>query len=80
MLDALLASDSVGPWREDADAGRVRAEQVAASMSEPSEAVQARVYCASSSSSSSSDSFELTHLVCQGQLECVRLCGVCGGR
>ncbi len=53
MLDALLASDSVGPWREDADAGRVRAEQVAASMSKPSESVQPRVYCSSSSSSSS---------------------------
>lgn len=71
LLDSLGSSSSAaGPWHEDVDAGRARAEQVATSMSEPSEAVKARVYRASLSGRP--DCFELTHLKCQDQLECVR--------
>jgi hypothetical protein len=76
-----LLNAATGPWHEDADEGRRRTKQVAASGSDYGDSV-ARVYRASSPSAeplSETDRFELTFLQCPGfaaHFECVS-CSVC---
>jgi hypothetical protein len=70
-----LLNAATGPWHEDADEGRRRTEQVAASGGDYGDSV-VRVYRASSSSAephNEPDRYELTFLQCPGfaHFECV---------
>jgi hypothetical protein len=79
LLNSLVGEPTsvAGPWTEDVAAGRARAKEVgeglaANDMPEFKESVEARVYRASSSSTSGQlDRFELTYLTCEDQLQYV---------
>jgi hypothetical protein len=74
-----LLNAATGPWHEDADEGRCRTEQVAASGGDYSDSV-VRVYRASSAEPvSEPDRYELTFLQCPGfsPYQCVPCCVSC---